>query len=192
MEEIDRDREATAHRRLNVGCGRYPLRYYTNLDADVTARADVHCRVPPLPYADESLDEVWACHFLEHLPPEEGFAFLRECYRCLVPGGQLGVVVPDTREIARRYLAGAIDHIEYPEGVYWPVASLDTLCSLFFYSTAQDSPHRWCYDAQTLAQRLRRAGFERLREIDRYTDPRLGSGQWYQCGWQAYKPGGAA
>jgi hypothetical protein len=31
------------------------------------------------------------------------------------------------------------------------------------------------------------AGFAGLREIDRYRDPRLGNGNWYQCGADGFK-----
>lgn len=175
-------------RRLNVGCGRWPLLYWTNLDADPHAFADLHVRVPPLPYQDASLDEIFAGHFLEHLSPTDASAFLSECLRCLVPGGRLGVVVPDTREVLTRWLRGDPDRIEYPGGVFHAVADLDAVCALFLYSTVQDSPHQWSYDAGTLRRRLGSAGFEVIREIDRQCDGRLGTGQWYQCGWDAIKP----
>lgn len=174
-------------KRLNVGCGEYPLLYWINLDADESLRADIHASVPPIPFKDGELDEMYAGHFLEHLVPDEAEAFLAECYRVLRPGGRLGIVVPDTREILQRHLRGDVDAVEYPEGVWWPVADLNAVCALFLYSTVQGSPHRWMYDHTTLWQAMWRAGFRRLRPIDRYRDPRIPVGAWYQFGYDGWK-----
>lgn len=187
--------EATKHRRLNVGAGNWPLAGFTNLDADATTEPDICAMVPPLPFPDESLDAIYCGHFLEHLDYETGQDFLRECHRCLIPGGQLGVVVPDTREVMTRWLRGDIDHISLMGDMgltYWPIADLDAICSLFLYSTIQDSPHRHSYDLGTLQRALRSAGFRVVSEINRYTDPRISTGQWYQCGLDAVKPRGGS
>ena len=181
--------QATAHKRLNVGCGEYPLRYYTNLDANPALPAEIHATVPPLPYDDNALSEIYAGHVLEHMTQDAGRAFLAECYRTLEPGGRLGVLVPDTFEIMRRYTLGMLDKVEYPEGVYHAITDLDEVCALFLYSTAQDSPHQWSYDAGTLRRAMERAGFRSLRMIDRYADPRIPVGAWYQCGWDGFKLG---
>lgn len=175
--------------RLNVGCGDYPLLYWINLDSDPTKRADIHAdALEHLQGCPEGLyDEIYAGHFLEHLEPEAAAAFLRECYRVVIPGGRVGVVVPDTRIIMQRWLAEARDMIEYPEGTWNSIADLDSICELFLYATAQDSHHHWSYDERTLARIMHEAGFERLTEIDRYRDPRIPVGAWYQCGLNGYK-----
>lgn len=185
---IDPVKQVGSDRRLNVGCGDWPLLYWTNLDADPNAIADIYQRVPPLPFADGALDEIFAGHVVEHMTQDDAKAFLLECFRCLVPGGRLGVVVPDTREIMSRWLRGDIDQIEYPSDVWHAVNDLDAVCALFLYSTVQGSRHQWSYDATTLQRALEQAGFVVQREIDRYRDPRLGTGQWFQCGWDAVKP----
>lgn len=183
------DLAATADRRLNVGSGRYPLRYFTNLDMDESMPAQVHATVPPLPFEDNHFDAIWACHFLEHLEHDKAQEFMAECYRVLTPSGTLGLVVPDTRLIMRRYLDEAPDCVEYPNADDWrPVHDLNVVCDLFIYSTAQDSPHRWMYDEYTLAEMFVRAGFVGLCDVDRYRDPRLGSAQWFQFGIEAHKP----
>lgn len=174
-------------RRLNVGCGQFPLLYWTNLDESPACPADLHQRVPPLPFADGALDDIFAGHFLEHLEPADADAFLRECWRCLAPGGRLGIVVPDLREVLARWLRGDLDAVEYPARTWHDVADLDDVCALFLYSTVQPSRHRWGYEPRTLMRRLRANGFEVVGEIDRYRDPRIAQGAWYQCGVDAVK-----
>lgn len=176
----------TAFRRVNVGCGPYPLRDWINID-EQPCYGDLHLHVPPLPFADGEMTDIWASHFLEHLTPADADAFLDECWRCLQPGGRLGLVVPDTREIAARYVKRTDDVVEYPCGVFRPVKSLETLCEMFLYSTVQPSPHRWSYDLETLRALLERHRFRVTADIHRWEDPRIGVGAWYQCGWDAVK-----
>jgi predicted SAM-dependent methyltransferase len=175
--------------RLNIGCGEYPLRGadWWNIDADPAVQPDQVASVPPIPAADASVAEIYAGHLLEHLTPADAAIFLGECYRVLIPGGRLGIVVPDTAEIYRRYLAGAVDEIEFPAGTWWPIRDLDSVNHLFAYSDAQASPHRWQWDVQTLARALQGAGFTRLTRINRFSDPRLGTPAWYQDGLDGWK-----
>ena len=190
MNDIDYgELERTTDRRVNVGCGDYPMAYFVNIDADPTKPADLHVAVPPLPFEDASLDTVWGYHFLEHLTFEDARVFMAESYRALAPGGKLGLVVPDTREIMRRWFEGSIDAVEYPVGVWHSVADLDAVCSLFLYSTIQESPHQWAYDEQTLGRLFVEAGFGDLKRIDRYRDPRIAKGAWYQFGIEGVKNG---
>jgi SAM-dependent methyltransferase len=167
--------------KLNVGCGEWPLEGYINLDADKGVHPDLLATVPPLPFEDGDLEEVYAGHFLEHLGLDEARDFLLECRRVLRPGGVLTLVVPDTLEVMRRYVAGSTDAVNV-SGLWWGVADLDAVCSVFLYSPIQATPHRWSYDARTLRRAMAWAGFGELREIDRYRDPRLASGAWYQVG----------
>lgn len=175
--------------KLNLGCGCFPLgKGWTNLDADPTTPADVHATIPPIPYGEGTVADIYMGHLLEHFTPGDGQALLRECWRVLKPGGRLGVVVPDTRAVMRRYLDGPETDIEVPQGQHWSGRDLDHLCAVFLYSTIQASPHRWSYDADTLARALLAAGFEQLRPIDRYRDRRIATHQWYGVGWDGVKP----
>lgn len=174
--------------RLNIGAGEWPLIGYTNIDSEQYDGVDQVARVPPLPYPDASVDEIAAIHFLEHLDHPTGGEFLRECFRVLRPGGVIAVVVPDTFIIAKEYANQTRIGVEFPPGTIRAVADLDEVCGLFFYSTIQDSPHLWSYDARTLGRALRLAGFEVVRELDRFHDPRISYGTWYQVGLEARKP----
>ena len=194
--------QASAHRRLNVGCGLFPLAFWTNLDSDPNIPANIHeDAVEHLRSCEAGqYDEIYAGHFLEHLGQVEAVAFLAECYRVLAPGGKLGIVVPDFREIVTRYLRRGPDAVEYPEDVWSDIADIDTLNAIFIYSTVQESPHRWMWDLESLARAMNAAGFGGptrpvnavglgpLREIDRYRDPRLGTGRWFQAGLDGWKP----
>jgi len=189
-----RQAAAGAPVRLNIGAGDFPLPAadgWVNVDAIPTlAGADLCLDVTAhaLPFADGEVAEVYAGHFLEHLTREQVPAFLAEVRRVLVPGGRFGVVVPDTREVMRRYVAGECTPVEWPEGHIRDMSDLDDICAMILFSTEQESRHQWAYDARTLRRTLERAGFTVTGAIDRHADPRLSTGQWYQCGADAITP----
>ena len=175
--------------RLNIGSGGHSLRDWCNIDNDPAACADLTLTVPPIPYDDDSIEEIYAGHFLEHLTQEDAGLFLDECWRCLKPGGKLGIVVPDIREVMQRYLSQQPARVEYPIGNWRDCRDLDQICDLFLYSTAQDSHHQWNYDLLTLGRLLEAHKFTTIGEINRWLDPRVPVGAWYQFGLDSVKEG---
>jgi predicted SAM-dependent methyltransferase len=172
--------------KLNLGSGPHPLRGWVNLDVHPWPGVDVVTEVPPLAYADNSVEEIYAGHFLEHLHREDGMVLLRECHRVLVPGGRLGVVVPDMRAVLTEYVSMGERELRWPERVY-QFADLDHLCEVFIYGAKGPYGHQWCWEEATLERALGEAGFSRQHSIDRYRDGRLTAGVWWQCGIDAYK-----
>jgi len=176
--------------KLNLGCGEYLLPGWENWDAalDVSLRRPEvgHVRVPPIPLDDDSVAEIYMGHLLEHFEPDEAAALLAECKRVLVPGGRLGVVVPNVRKVLAHYLAGDHMEVEVPAGVYWSLDDLEAVNAVFLYSTIQESRHRWGYDARTLCRTLERAGFY-VEDSIRLDDPRLSVPRWYDLGYQCVK-----
>lgn len=174
--------------KLNLGCGAYAMPDYWNVDQEPTAPADAHYRFPPIDASDASVDEIYLGHCLEHFPPTEAAKLLDECHRVLVPGGRLGVVVPDTRWVLEQYLERRGTQVEIPQGVFWELDDLDAVNAIFLYSTFQDSEHRWSYDETTLRRTVQRAGFRVTGEIDRWTDPRASAHNAWSLGFDAVKP----
>ena len=173
--------------RLNLGCGDYALPGFCNVDASYFPGVNQVLSVPPLPWADTCVTEIYCGHFLEHLSRQDAAELLDECWRVLVPGGTLGVVVPDFREVAWRYVMNQPAPFEWSDGLH-DVGDLDELCHFLLFSTCQPSHHLWAYDLHTLRRTLESAGFEVTGEIDRMADPRLSTPRWYQCGWNSVKP----
>jgi len=176
--------------RLNIGSGQHPLQYWCNVDNDPSAFYDLLISVPPIPYPDSSMDEIFAGHFLEHLEQDDACKFLDECWRVIRPGGRIGIVVPDTREIMKRFLDPQSNaRFEFPYGTWHDCHDLNEVCALFLYSTVQESRHKWMYDEVTLTKLLADHGFLVTGPINRWTDPRISVGAWYQFGLDAMKVG---
>ena len=82
--------------RLNIGAGDKRIPGYT--DIDIKTGTDAR----HLPYADGSVDEVYASHILEHFDYDNGVGeALREWVRVLRPGGMLRISVPDVQKFIR-------------------------------------------------------------------------------------------
>jgi SAM-dependent methyltransferase len=59
-----------------------------------------------LPFADNSVEAIYASHLVEHLYHEEAKRLLQECFRVLKPAGVLRLVVPSLETIVAEYMGG--------------------------------------------------------------------------------------
>lgn len=86
--------ESVPGARLNVGCGRFPLAGWVNLDIQELPTVDrvVDVRAG-LPFRDAAA--VYAEHFLEHLTFGEALDFLAAAHAALAPGGKLRLSTPN-------------------------------------------------------------------------------------------------
>ena len=75
-----------------MGTGDKKLPGYLNVDANPEVHPDLVLRIPPLPFGDDSIDEIHASHFLEHV--SELVELMDECFRVLKSGGIMSIVVP--------------------------------------------------------------------------------------------------
>jgi hypothetical protein len=82
--------------KLDFGCGPHKREGFEGVDATPFVGVDhvVDLRQAPWPWADNSVEEAHASHFVEHLTATERVAFCNELYRVLVPGGSCQVIVP--------------------------------------------------------------------------------------------------
>lgn len=85
----------TNSRKINIGCGPYKQNGYINIDINPVHDPEIVRDVTRgLPFDSDSVSEVRAYHFLEHLDNHDAIFVLKECYRILVDGGVLDIIVP--------------------------------------------------------------------------------------------------
>lgn len=82
--------------KLDIGCGPNKKEGFIGIDQFPMSGVDVvmDLRKDRLPYEDNSVDEVNASHFLEHLTATERVHLLNEVYRVLKHGGTATVITP--------------------------------------------------------------------------------------------------
>ncbi len=103
--------------KLDFGCGTRPKEGFEGVDLLApNAEHKVDLFKFPFPWEDNSVDEIYCSHFVEHLPAREVerrdltepvhekflnqdflFAFFDECWRILKPGATMMVIVPSGR-----------------------------------------------------------------------------------------------
>lgn len=174
--------------KLNLGSGRMQLAGYVAVDIDPKQHPDVVADVLHLPYEDDSVDEIFAAHILEHTARSDHA--LEEWLRVLRPGGVLYVCVPDANEIVRMW----------KHGMRWgpyhlPVDESYIDASVFGAHMLEGVPelelgelghtHKSFYIQDMLVQALLKAGYANVTEVA--LSPVRESG-WGETMARGYKP----
>lgn len=134
-------------KRLNLGCGGYPLPNFLNIDNQELPGVDfcLDLATEDLPFASDSIEIIVAHHFIEHLTFAQAIALLKECHRVLVPDGKLSLVVPDFEAFVRLW-----NHPQF-DRKYW--------IGLLLYPDEHGQVHKAAYSREMLTQAARAAGF---------------------------------
>lgn len=99
--------------KLFLGCGPLPihkqhLEYvdssWTLIDAYIRDAGIVQMDARHLEYSDNSVEQIYSSHLLEHIGLRETQSTLMEWYRVLIPGGKIILNVPDMEWLAEELL----------------------------------------------------------------------------------------
>ena len=82
-------------RKLNLGCGPKPLEGYINIDLVKEFNPDIVRNIERgLPFDDNSVDEIFTSHFLEHIDPDLIHFVMYEIWRVCKHGAEVSIIVP--------------------------------------------------------------------------------------------------
>jgi len=145
-------------KKLNLGCGPNCRPGWINVDLfDLRSDLQLDLR-EKWPFPDASVSHIYSEHVFEHFELHEEVAhFLLESHRVLRPGGLFDVGVPDTEWPLRAY--------RNPSDPYWPFSKTvhpewcKTQMDHINYHFRQESEHKYAWDYETLASKLRQFGF---------------------------------
>jgi ubiquinone/menaquinone biosynthesis C-methylase UbiE len=129
--------------KLDIGSG--DARYKDFTTVDLYTEADIKADMGNLPISDNSVEEIWASHCLEHILPERVQPALKEWLRVMKPGAVAKIMVPDLDYACRAWLERK-------------PASL----TMIFGSLGIGQAHYHGWGAVELRQELLDAGFEVL------------------------------
>lgn len=147
--------------RLNVGCGKYVLDGWFNVDVQVSPK----CRRPPelladaksIPLPDGCAETLQAIHVFEHFYRWEVDALIEEWRRLLMRNGVLILELPDLERCCKNILSGAGENSKDPDqlgmwGLYGDPRYQDPyMC------------HRWAWSPKSLMKFLSDHGFDNLK-----------------------------
>ncbi len=93
--------------KLHIGCGKRNLAGYMHYDIrKIDEHIDFVGQAEDLSqFGDESAEEIYACHLLEHFGRWKSDAVLKEWNRVLKKGGILRIAVPDFEAVVKEYTA---------------------------------------------------------------------------------------
>ncbi|MFM2386987.1 MAG: hypothetical protein RL660_1744 [Bacteroidota bacterium] len=81
--------------KLEIGSGLKPREGYTNCDIRDLPHVDIVCNANQLPFGDESVDEIYSRHLIEHFTFKEFLIVLEEWNRVLKTDGVLYLICPN-------------------------------------------------------------------------------------------------
>jgi len=158
---------------LNLGCGPNSRDGWFNLDMAQNRDNLFWDSRDGLPFNDGSVDVIFMEHMFEHLDYDlEALPLLRECRRCLKPGGVLRIIVPDAGRYLKMY-GGPWEALAETRPLEWTDDGWRDIWLKQIYKTQmqlinavfhQKGQHKYAYDAETLILAIREAGFDSIEE----------------------------
>lgn len=139
--------------RLHLGCGTKKLEGWINIDSVPECRPDlVHDITRPLPYADQTVDELLAEDLLEHFDKYIRYLVFYEWTRVLKVGGKVTLQVPDFKTTLLRYFKFGYDNfVDFIFG--------ENLWESKIY-IGHFGNHKWGYSQKTLKEFVSVFGIE--------------------------------
>jgi ubiquinone/menaquinone biosynthesis C-methylase UbiE len=139
--------------KLNLGCSVVKETGYINVDNHIQADLK-HDLLEPLPYKDDSVDEILASHVLEHFSYTECDEVLKDWCRVLKKDGILHIRVPDMEAICKDYLLSDQER-------------KDNWCVIEFYGGQWNGGefHKNGFNYESLKNKVESHGFRVLERI---------------------------
>lgn len=89
--------------KIHLGCGSNILPSYQNIDK-YNPKADIQADAKELPYPDNTVDEIFTAHMVEHISYSDFLKALQEWKRVLKKGGRLIIRCPNFEKCLQNWL----------------------------------------------------------------------------------------
>ena len=138
-------------KKLHLGCGTKHLDGYTNIDIRYLPGVDEVNNIRFLRnYKENSVDEIYACHVLEHFGRWEYKDVLKRWFEILKPEGKLRLAIPNFSSICSYYIK---------------TGDLKSLIGLLYGGQDYDENYHYItFDYPTLSNDLKNIGYKTISE----------------------------
>ena len=146
---------------MNIELGSFDKRPgWVTIDKD--PRADMCWDLfKPLPFANNTVDQIYSSHVLEHFPYPNMMNLLKEYLRVLKPNGIFKASVPDMRIYIDAYVKD--DPFEIPsKSIYHPAFHFFSKIDFVNYMAYLDGHHHFMFDKENLPLIIAHAGFREV------------------------------
>jgi predicted SAM-dependent methyltransferase len=142
---------------LNIGSGAYYLDGFINIEGNLFHKKDIWLDLRNgIPFPNNSVDAIYACHILEHFYISELLGILSEFLRVLKPGSGLRILVPSLEVAIKAYMNKEIHRFpDFPAPYTSPGGK-------FFNFIFCDSQHRSTFDFSFMEEILQKIGFSKI------------------------------
>ncbi len=155
-------------KKIEIGSGLNKRPGYETCDVRNIPGVDHVCAADNLPFTDETIDEVYSRHVIEHFTLKEFIKTLAEWNRVLKVGGEVYIICPNLMWHLKQILEGT--HASFytkdrgSNARYWGFGSL------FGWQQDDYDIHKFGYYFELLQDILHEAGFERIVNLTESPD----------------------
>ena len=146
--------------RIELGSGNRKMLGWIGID--MTDSSDITMVIEnKIPFQNDTVDEIYTSHMLEHFYYREMVDVLKECLRILKPGGRIRIAVPD----ASIYISGYFNANEFNVSHYCryqPGYHKNSRIDIINYIAFVNMYHRYMFDGENLVLVLEKVGFENV------------------------------
>ena len=129
--------------KLNLGCGTRKKDGWVNIDSAAECKPDIlHDLSDPLPFGDQSVDEVLADAVLEHFDKYARYFIVYDWTRVIKVGGTITIGVPNFQKIMHRYFKWKFD--DFVDTIFG-----ETMWESRYY-IGHFGSHKWGYSEKSL------------------------------------------
>ena len=147
------ERSAANFPKLHLGCGETYIEGYINIDSRSDTRVDIVADMNNLPFEAESVDEIYACHSIEHIPMNNIMMTIKKLHKILSIGGKIYISVPDFEVLASIYLAGKCELITIVRAIHGG-------------QEYEGNTHYCSFDEKLLTSILTESGFKNIKRYE--------------------------
>ena len=162
--------------RLEIGCGKKPRQGYLTCDVRELPEVNYVCAADKLPFEENTVDEVYSRHVVEHFTIKEFLKVLEEWNRVLKIGGVVYIICPNLLYHLKQVLEGSHASFYTKESGknarYWGFGSL------FGWQQDEYDIHKFGYYFELLKDILEELGFENIKDLTN-TSSSLEQAPWH-------------
>jgi predicted SAM-dependent methyltransferase len=139
--------------KLHLGCGDKNIPGWINIDG-INDNSDLKINISDMPqhFNNETIEEVYMCHVLEHFGRHEYMGVLKSIYDILKFDGVIRLSVPDFHVYAMYYCE---------------TLDINSLYGALYGGQKNEFDyHKWCFTFESLKNDLEKVGFKNIERYD--------------------------
>jgi hypothetical protein len=123
-----------------------------------------------LPGHLNNIDEIYSCHFFEHLSTRDGLKLMLECYSVLKLEGKFRLALPDFKDMIKNYLsycdAGIDRHWDILPWDIFSKKETRTPIDVCEFGVYQGGEHKSIWDISKAIKCLEYTGFRKVTQVE--------------------------